>query len=386
MKLTKRIFALALALCLILCLSISAFAADAETTTEGTTVPEYTDNGTVIIHKTYRLIGEGTSPAETFKLEQISVEQLDGDTMLKIPNLEGQLEGEEPNQKLIVGSASFAEGKAVANPTEKDAVNIEITLPAASSYNVGIYKYTLKEVAGNTAGVTYYDKPIALILTVVEEGGHKRIAAVHTEDAKTDGSYEYTDSDDEGKKDTFENTYSAGKLTFSKKVEGNLGDKSKYFKFTLKFTKAQSVEGKNFIPFTSTQASYDVNNDGTKDNPNTVDFETAGYTFWLKDDETITVSNIPEGVTYTIEEADYTTTEKYTTTNTIDNVESTDNGKKATAEIKTEAGKNVVKFTNTKNGDVDTGVYMDSLPYILALAVALGGAVVLFTRKRHIEE
>ena len=43
-------------------------------------------------------------------------------------------------------------------------------------------------------------------------------------------------------------------------------------------------------------------------------------------------------------------------------------------------------LTNTKTGNVDTGITMDILPYIVALALVLGFAVVMIARRRRIEE
>ena len=43
-------------------------------------------------------------------------------------------------------------------------------------------------------------------------------------------------------------------------------------------------------------------------------------------------------------------------------------------------------ITNTKTGDVDTGVILDNAPYILMLAVVAGGAMTLVIKKRREEE
>ena len=51
-----------------------------------------------------------------------------------------------------------------------------------------------------------------------------------------------------------------------------------------------------------------------------------------------------------------------------------------------EADKSVV-FTNHKDMDIDTGVILDTLPYILILAVVvIGGVVLLKSRKRRRED
>ena len=92
-----------------------------------------------------------------------------------------------------ITGAAFAAGAATANGATGE---ITVALPEYTS--VGVYEYTLQEVAGTTAGVAYYGKTIKLVVTVVNgTDGNIRVAAVHTE------------SEDEVKSDKFENTYSA---------------------------------------------------------------------------------------------------------------------------------------------------------------------------------
>ena len=89
---------------------------------------------------------------------------------------------------------TYAQGEAgSASKTKK----IEIQLPEYDS--VGVYTYIIHEAAGNSAGVTYYGDAILLRVTVIEQDGKLRIAAVHTEDPESTG---------EGKKDDFDNLYS----------------------------------------------------------------------------------------------------------------------------------------------------------------------------------
>ena len=60
-------------------------------------------------------------------------------------------------------------------------------------------------------------------------------------------------------------------------------------------------------------------------------------------------------------------------------------------------GDNSVSFTmpannvsividNKKDVDIDTGVFLDTLPYILILGVAAAGAVVLVKRRKHSDD
>ena len=209
-----------------------------------------------------------------------------------------------------------------------------------------MYEYTLKEVAGTTAGVTYYDKGIKLVVTVVNDNNGKlRIAAVHTE------------STGEAKSDNFPNTYKAGELDVSKTVTGNLGDKNKYFEFKVTLT---GEEGKTY------RDSYAVTGGSNTANPSTIKIGEE-TTFLLKHGDTITIANLPYGVKYTVTE---TAAEGYTTEKTGD-----------TGEIN--AADQAAKFTNTKEGSIDTGVVLNNMPYILVLAVLAAGVAVFIIRKRR---
>ena len=306
----KKFVAILLTLMLVLGVS-GALAADAKS---------------VVINKEYKLVGAGSSPAETFTLVQTGSEVTNGDA------------GAAPALGVITG-ATFDAGAATSEGVTKP---ITVNLPEYD--RVGIYEYTLKEVKGNTAGVGYYDAAMKLVVTVVNgENGLERVAAVHTELAQ--GA---------DKSDTFENTYSAGTLTVKKTVTGNLGDKKKEFDFTVTFA---APEGKNWTPAIGASEGATM----VEDNP-------MSYTFKLKHDAMATFGNLPAGVTYTVTE---TPVDGYTT----NNIE-----QKGTIV----AGLNEVTFINEKSGTIDTGVTTENLPYVLLIGfVVLAGAALLIKRKAH---
>ena len=138
------------------------------------------------------------------------------------------------------------------------------------------------------------------------------------------------------------------KVTVKKEVTGNLGDKSKDFTFQWK-----------------------ILNDGTTFNPN---FET----FTLKDGQEYVIWGIPEGATLAIEE---TNADGYTVTamHGSNPVEVMRNGVKVTV-----TDGSMITFTNNKETAPDTGVLLDSLPYVVILAVVvLGAALVIVRRRKH---
>lgn len=306
-----------------------AFAASGET---------YADMDSVVIKKNYELANEGTfSPAETFSFDIEADNVTDASDDITPENM----------PMPTVGTVSYLRGEAGSTTKTKQ---IEIQLPKYDS--VGVYTYIIHEVAGNSAGVTYYGDAILLRVTVIEQDGKLRIAAVHTEDPESTG---------EGKKDDFDNLYSAGELEVHKNVEGIMGNKEKYFKFTVQLT---GEEGKTYQDsYAITGGSYDANPTSIEIKPG----ETTKATFYLKDGDTIHIENLPYGVEYKVSEtpvADYVTTETGTEGEVDEAVEQ-------------------ANFTNTKGGTVDAGVVLDSAPYLFTLTGAAGVGLLLTLRRRH---
>ena len=306
-----------------------AFAASGET---------YADMDSVVIKKNYELANEGTfSPAETFSFDIEADNVTDASDDITPENM----------PMPTIGTVSYLRGEAGSTTKTKE---IKIDLPEYDS--VGVYTYIIHEAAGNSAGVTYYGDAILLRVTVIEQDGKLRIAAVHTEDPESTG---------EGKKDDFDNLYSAGKLEVHKDVEGIMGNKDKYFKFTVQLT---GEEGKTYQDsYAITGGSYDANPTSIEIKPG----ETTEATFHLKDDDTIHIKNLPYGVEYKVSEtpvADYVTTETGTEGEVDEAVEQ-------------------ANFTNTKGGTVDAGVVLDSAPYLFTLTGAAGVGLLLTLRRRH---
>lgn len=324
----KKFISIVLVLTLVLSLGITSFA-------QGET-PVNEDEATVVIKKEYKLTNPGTlSPAETFNftIERTSVTDagvgIDANNM-PIPT---------------IGSVTYAKGEAGSANATKD---ITVTLPDYTS--VGIYTYTINETAGNKAGVTYYAAPIKLVVTVTQgEEGLIRTAAVHTE---TTGE----------KTDTFSNEYSAGELEISEFVTGNLGDKQKYFDVIVTLTGEAGMTYDN---------PYEVSGGSDPSNPTTIVVGTP-TTFKLKDGETIEIDNLPYCVTYTVVEADYST-EGYSAAAYV--FEDTDK--------KIDSDEDTVQITIDKSADVDTGISLNSIPFILLLAGAVIGMGIVFFKKRE---
>ena len=254
-----------------------AMATDAGSGSEAAT---YEDVATVTITKNYKAANGGVSPAETFSFSKLTCTSVSDAA-------EGVTASNAPVP--TIGSITYAEGAATADGTGTGEAKATITLPAYTS--VGIYTYTFSEVVPETktAGVTYNEDTFTLVVTVVEQAGKVRVAAVHCEANPKAGTYG-TDP----KTDKFDNSYESGTLAVSKTVTGNLGDKSKYFDVTVTFTPAEGETINSTITYTG----------GKYAEAQTVSGSTA--TIQVKDGDTVTFANVPEGVTWKVEEADYT--------------------------------------------------------------------------------
>ena len=335
MKKLRKILAGLLAVAMVAGLSTAAFASEVvPPPTQGhTDIPTdtLTDTSTDTITKTYTATNEGTtSPAEEFHftIERTSVtDAADGVTNANMPIP-------------TISNVTYTEGEAT------EVKDITITLPAYSS--VGIYTYTLKETAGTTAGVTYDTTAAMLVVTVIngENGGFIRLANVHVGEDKTTN--------------VFHNTYSAGTLDITKTVTGNMGDKNKYFTFTVML---EVQDGMTYAD------SYVVTGGSNEENPASIKIGEATQ-LYLKDGDTISIANLPYGVTYTVteDEVDDYTTGKTGDTGTIN------------------AAQQTAAFTNDKTGEIDMGVVTDSLPYVLLLVGALAmGVMMVVSKRRNVE-
>ena len=155
-------------------------------------------------------------------------------------------------------------------------------------------------------------------------------------------------------------------LTVTKTVTGKLGDTNKAFTFTI------------------TKDGKPVNNI-TEDNIEVSDgaqwLNDGNGKFTLKDGATITFKNLPSGE-YKVVEDDYKG-EKYETSYVVGSG-TPENGREVSVTIGTDAKR--IDFTNHRNLEPDLGVLLDTLPYIVILAVVAGGVALLMLRKHRKED
>ncbi len=179
----------------------------------------------------------------------------------------------------------------------------------------------------------------------------------------------------------FTNTYSVPNLksmTIHKKVTGAFGERTKDFTFKVELSNTTNPTLVNDVTASGAVTSKDKLN-----------------SFTMRHGDSVTLGNIPIDTTITITETganDYKTsatgysesvtgsnkrtfTYKVEERNGVATLVSTDTG---AAKV---AG-NAIIVTNNFDGTPDTGVLLDTLPYLILLAVAVAGGVLVVVRKR----
>lgn len=340
----RKFFAALLALTMVLSMSAAAFAAE---TIDGYVSAERTAE--ITVKKLYNVIG--SQNADLYPQETLTFVSTPGE--------------ENPDGTNLT----------VAPLTVSGNSNQLLTITVPSYSQVGTYHYTLTEAvpADKTQGVTYSEAEIAVTVLVTYDYEN---AALKSEIVLGTGEAA------EGKLDTFTNQYDVGTLTLSKTVEGNLGDRNAYFDIHVTFHSVLKVASD--IPVTGGSHA---------DNPQileadkwveTADGFTCTETFKLKHSDTLTFSDIPEGVTYTVvEDAKHGVGNDGFDVNSAGDTDYTvtysNNGTGTVASDATAAQ----TVTNEKKTTVETGVLLDSMPYVLMLTVAFAGIIVLFGKKRY---
>lgn len=323
----KKLLSIILTLTLVMSMSIFGFAEEATPTTNE-------DMKSIQIEKLIKLTNDGTiNPAETynFTIKGVDVK----DSSYTVNNM--------PKFDPATFSISLAEGVA-KNSTV-------LNLPEYSS--TGAFTYEITETRGNTAGITYDGRTLVLTVYVLNnpEGGFIRYVTLHDK-ATTDAM----------KKETgFGTEFSAGDLAITKTVEGNMGETNREFEVTVNLT---APEGKDIstVPATFIGGKY------AEAQNVTFDGGVANVRLQLKHNDTVTIKNLPYGVTWNISEEDIKG-EGYTTTYS--------NGEGTIAEASHAAG-----ITNAKDQGIKTGINFDNLPYIIILVVVAGGLFTFIMRKR----
>lgn len=263
------------------------------------------------------------------------------------------------------------------------ADEIQIALPDFIGYGIGDYWYKVTELEGNTAGVAYDANEYYMHIVVTHEdilnpddSGISQIT-FHKNAPNEDGTYTNEASD---KATGFTNTYAAGSLSVTKDIKGNFADRTKTFDVTVTFNAPENRTVTGDIYFGDDTVAVEGGWNTSK---------TVTITLGL--DDTITFKNIPDGVTYTVVENDYSADGYVNPVYTFDNAD--ENGDTANAGDEWFANnaqgtisddQDTVTIVNEKNVTIDVGVFLENAPFVaLILLVVAVAAVMMITRRRR---
>lgn len=327
----KKIISLILALMLVLCMGVAAFAD--ETTWDGNYTPTEARTFNEIV-KTY----------------------------------------ESENGVVVNETLSFTSTAATTNP-DGGTANLNVDDLTVSSLNpgtlavdipslskAGIYEWTIKETAGDTAGVTYSQDEVHVIVLVEYNNDN------HTLQIANVNSY-IKKAEDGTKAKTFTNTFKSGSFTVAKNVTGNMANENDEFEITVTLTSTAPIGTNISVAGTSVAPSAWTENNGTYTYTFTTNYSKIGGAK--------TFSEIPVGVSVSVSE-----------NSSVDNMKgytyvSTKVGTTAFngMTIADDTASDIV-VTNDKGTEIDMGISTDSLPYIMLLGiVTMIGAAVLIKRR-----
>lgn len=379
----KKFFAGVLAAAMMLTVgATSAFATEAgqvKTDTNTGSSQTYDPIGKDIdlgIMKNYK-VEKGTAPAETFEFSVTYQENMSKPY--------GSYTQPEASKTATASFDSNMDAKAEAYQASLGIKIQDFTLPAGP----GKYCFAIKEnvPTNKTPGVTYDETTRYLVITVANNNAltdyvyyaqlyDNNYAPATSIKDKATGTKVPGDN-------AFTNTYTANNVVISKDIKGGLGDLAAKFNFTVKLSYANGKTAGQYVGAKVTE--YNGETAGITNQVWAID-GTAEHNISLGRNQSITLTNLPEGVTVTVVETDggeYTVDKSADTTGTL--VDST-----ITATISKVDGALVdgkIGFINTKEGTPDMGVVLDNAPYIAMLAiVAIGGVALMLNKRRRDEE
>lgn len=267
----------------------------------------------------------------------------------------------------------------LGNVNEVDYTGVVVNAngtPVEGVANVTIHgtyevSFTLKD--GQTLKIEHL--PAGATYTVTEDSPSKDPAHDGSVSVKYDNDAEKeaatgTITADKTSHATIDNTFSyTGDLVVKKVVTGNLGDEGKWFSFTVTGINSSVTVEKN----------DKVRNAGMSDN---------GFTFEMQHGGEIIFKELPYGTEYTVTEiADgYEPSHEFKQYFRKDMDKYTEDAYATAEDGKIDHAKEVYTFTNKNEQTIETGVSLDTLPYVLVLALAGAGLVLMIARKRRVED
>ena len=290
------------------------------------------------------------SPAETSELTNTG--------MLVTAGVEGAV-------SLSSSSVNYSDG-SLSSEDNTDGVTKTITAQMSVSLNTsnfaapGIYRYKITQTPPQLDGlnVTYQE----LFLDVYVENGNPGLVAKGCTLSTAAGSGVKTSG--------FVNKYATHKLTITKVVAGNQGDKNKGFEFTVTI---KGADGETY--------KYATVKDGAA-TPNEVEAPSGtAISVSLKNGESVIFYGLSSEDKFAVTEADYHSDGYKTSYKIGDDTSSTEGNSIVEKAIGT--SDTTVIFINTKEATVPTDVIRTVVPYAAIVAFAAVMGVVFFRPSRN---
>ena len=244
---------------------------------------------------------------------------------------------------------------------------VDVTFPAGSFTQPGVYRYKIVESHPAKPGVVYDANPDRYLDVFVVADASDVLTVdsyVLRDSATTIGTDGHYTTDPTAKSAGYTNTITQYDFSFSKVIAGNQGDKNKRFTFTLSVS--------NAIP-----GVYPVQATDVTGNPSTITVGTDGTatgTFDLTNGSSLKVLGLNASAVCTVSEDQL----DYTATHAVD-TDSSVSGSSSGA-ITLDADHSVA-FTNTRNGIIPTGVIVTVAPFVIGILLA--AAVILYVVARR---
>lgn len=363
----KKFFAGVLAAAMML--TVGATAVLATNTTDSMIVAD--NNGVANFTLTKKLMeAEGTAPQKMTFNFTVSGRDADAAKGAKA----GTLGKDFTTQPSVTLEKTGNEQFTTSTTAYSQTFSIDLVKLLGDNYNkVGKYAYTISENETKIPGITKDAHTYEMIVTVVNKKNTNL-------DNNTGYGYYVGMYDADGNKvpAEFTNTYNSYSLEVKKTVQGNFGDLGDTFTFYITLGGADGKDN-NYASATVT-----VSDAANAANGKTWTIGGGQQIVTLKHGQTIIVSNLPVGVTYTVTEKkknDDGTAWVYDTTGEAVAIND------VLPSITTNNNENKVEIVNKHEGTPDMGVVLDNAPYIAMLAiVAIGGVALMLNKRRRDEE
>lgn len=247
---------------------------------------------------------------------------------------------------------------------------VPFTVTAPNEYGTYVYKITEVIPEGAEDGPVSYDDE-ALYIAVMYTATELSVSLIN-EPVNTQGRAEDVEPSDQpdGKNDQFVNQYDVGSFEVTKVITGNAANLEDRFVVAVTFTSDVTLDN------LSMTWSSNLDDEGTA-NPIQITKLEAGKPVTINveigNGEIIFFDNVPVGVKASVEETNQVGKDD------LNFYEDTYEGNDITV---VSGDSSTITITNTKTTELPTGLELDSIPYIVMLAVAVLGAVGFIVKRR----